>query len=135
LLEHPGVDLVTYPEPGTVVVEKAGARARVERRGDRYRYRVEKGDPLELAAVAGALFCILIAVRNRRRTGLLAPLALFAAGALPAYAFFDGHPFRIRYMTPLVPALAVCAGLGRFGAILWVKPRDVRKAAATLGAA
>jgi hypothetical protein len=29
---------------------------------------------------------------------------------------------------------AVCAGLGRYGAILWVKPRDVRKAAVTLGA-
>ena len=40
------------------------------------------------------------------------PLALFAAGTLPAYAFFDGHPFRIRYMTPLCPALAVCAALG-----------------------
>ncbi len=28
---------------------------------------------------------------------------------------------------------AVCAGAGRFGAILWVKPRDVKKAAAVLG--
>lgn len=27
----------------------------------------------------------------------------------------------------------VCAGMGRFGAILWVKPRDVKKAAAALG--
>ncbi|HEY6208853.1 MAG TPA: hypothetical protein VIW28_07330 [Gemmatimonadales bacterium] len=29
---------------------------------------------------------------------------------------------------------AVCAGMGRYGAIFWVKPRDVTKAAATLGA-
>jgi len=29
---------------------------------------------------------------------------------------------------------AVCAGMGRFGAILWVKPKDVSKAAAALGA-
>ncbi len=30
---------------------------------------------------------------------------------------------------------AICAGLGRFGAILWVKPRDVNRAAKALGAA
>ncbi len=29
---------------------------------------------------------------------------------------------------------AVCAGGGRFGALLWVKPRDVRRAAKALGA-
>ena len=29
---------------------------------------------------------------------------------------------------------AVCAGMGRYGAIFWVKPRDVAKAAAALGA-
>ncbi|MHB8455041.1 MAG: hypothetical protein ACYDDO_10175 [Acidiferrobacterales bacterium] len=30
---------------------------------------------------------------------------------------------------------AVCAGKGRFGALLWVKEKDVRKAAKALGAA
>lgn len=29
---------------------------------------------------------------------------------------------------------AVCAGAGRFGAIMWVKPRDVNRAAKALGA-
>ena len=29
----------------------------------------------------------------------------------------------------------LCAGMGRYGAILWVKPRDVNKAATSLGAA
>ena len=29
---------------------------------------------------------------------------------------------------------AVCAGMGRFGGILWVQPRDVNKAATALGA-
>ena len=28
----------------------------------------------------------------------------------------------------------VCSGMGRYGAILWVKPKDVDKAASTLGA-
>jgi hypothetical protein len=28
----------------------------------------------------------------------------------------------------------VCAGMGRYGAILWVEPKDVKKAAAALGA-
>jgi len=28
----------------------------------------------------------------------------------------------------------ICTGAGRFGALLWVKPRDVKKAAETLGA-
>ena len=73
---------------------------------------VVSGYAVEFAAVAGALACVAVALRDRRRSWLLAALALFAAGALPAYAFFDGHPFRIRYMTPLVPALASCAGLG-----------------------
>lgn len=36
-----------------------------------------------------------------------APLCLIAAAALPLYAFSNGHPIRIRYMTPLVLASAV----------------------------
>jgi hypothetical protein len=28
---------------------------------------------------------------------------------------------------------AVCSGMGRFGALLWVKPKDLKKAAAALG--
>lgn len=34
----------------------------------------------------------------------LLAVALVAAMALPAIAFFDGHPFRVRYMVPLVTA-------------------------------
>jgi hypothetical protein len=30
---------------------------------------------------------------------------------------------------------AVCAGAGRYGALLWVKPRDLKKAAKSLGVA
>ncbi|MCX5654120.1 MAG: hypothetical protein NTY65_05675 [Planctomycetota bacterium] len=51
LLEHPGVDLVTYPDGQRVSVEKKGERASVERRGNQYRYVATAGDPLELAAI------------------------------------------------------------------------------------
>ena len=34
----------------------------------------------------------------------------------------------------LIASQAVCAGAGRFGAILWVAPRDVKRAAKALGA-
>jgi hypothetical protein len=66
----------------------------------------------ESVAVVGAIACVIVACRDRGRSSLLAPLALFAVAALPVYAFFQGHPFRIRYITPLVPAVAACAGLG-----------------------
>ena len=34
----------------------------------------------------------------------------------------------------VVSSQAICAGVGRFGAILWVAPRDVKRAAKALGA-
>jgi hypothetical protein len=34
----------------------------------------------------------------------------------------------------LTALTAVCAGMGRYGGILWVAPRDVKRAAAALGA-
>ena len=40
------------------------------------------------------------------------PVALAAAAALPAYAFFEGHPYRVRYMVPLAAACTVFAGIG-----------------------
>ena len=42
---------------------------------------------------------------------MLVPLALLAAGALPLYAFYSGHPFRVRYMIPIVAVYAPLAGL------------------------
>lgn len=48
LITHPGVDVVAYDEGDAVVVVKGDAKARIERRGDRYRYRPESGDPLGL---------------------------------------------------------------------------------------
>jgi hypothetical protein len=39
------------------------------------------------------------------------PVALLAAAALPFYAMFEGHPYRIRYMVPMVAACALLSGI------------------------
>jgi hypothetical protein len=51
------------------------------------------------------------ALRRRRDAALLVPIALLAAAALPFYAMFEGHPYRIRYMVPVVAACALLCGL------------------------
>jgi hypothetical protein len=59
--------------------------------------------------LAGALSCGAAAVASRNvaiAARHLLPLALAAAAALPFYAFFSGHPIRVRYMTALVVAAA-----------------------------
>ena len=38
------------------------------------------------------------------------PIALAASIALPFYAFYSGHPFRIRYEVPLILGGAACIG-------------------------
>jgi hypothetical protein len=65
-----------------------------------------------LCGVAGAAAVLVAGLRSRSRASLLVVLAMAGAAALPWYAFFSGHPFRFRYVIPLVPALAVWAGIG-----------------------
>lgn len=68
---------------------------------------------LALALGGIALFVIVLAVvRKRQHTSLLVVLALGACITLPAYAFWNGHPFRIRYMVPVTMVLAAVTGLG-----------------------
>jgi hypothetical protein len=50
-----------------------------------------------------------LVVRDRARWAVTAALA--ASAAVPLAAFYDGHPFRIRYMVPLLAAQAVGVGL------------------------
>jgi hypothetical protein len=66
---------------------------------------------LASAAVTAAAALALRALRRERASSVL-PLALLAAGALPFVAFVEGHPYRIRYMVPLVAASATLAGIG-----------------------
>jgi hypothetical protein len=65
----------------------------------------------EIVGVAAAGFFVLRSTMRRADAALVIPAALFAAGVLPALAFYQGHPFRIRYMVPLVAACALFCGL------------------------
>jgi hypothetical protein len=66
-----------------------------------------------LALLAPVAFVIVAwrGTRSRRDAVWLVPLSLFAVSALSWYAFFEGHPFRVRYMVPIVGASVVAIGL------------------------
>jgi hypothetical protein len=65
----------------------------------------------ETVALVTAAAIVVHAARGRRPAASLLPVTLLAAGALPLYAFYSGHPFRIRYMVPLAAACAVLCGI------------------------
>jgi hypothetical protein len=69
------------------------------------------GVPLAVAGGAAALVVAGMGVWKRERAASLVLLAPLAAGALPWYAFVQGHPFRVRYMVVQVAALALVAGV------------------------
>ncbi|MGE4056761.1 MAG: hypothetical protein AB7F99_18370, partial [Vicinamibacterales bacterium] len=66
-----------------------------------------------LVALAGIGLVALLAVGLRRsaHAPVLVALSLLATAALPFAAFYSGHPFRIRYMVPLIAAQAVGVGM------------------------
>jgi hypothetical protein len=70
------------------------------------------GYVMEAVALATASILFVRAVMRRQDAALIVPVALLAAAALPFVAFFQGHPYRIRYMIPLVAACAALAGIG-----------------------
>jgi hypothetical protein len=63
---------------------------------------------------AGALLLFVAAVFSRRQAPLLLLVAPLACVALPWLAFYDGHPYRIRYMIPVgaAGALAIAGAVG-----------------------
>ena len=65
----------------------------------------------ELVALGAAALVAGRAILRRADAPQIVMLALFAAAALPLYAFYEGHPFRIRYMVPLVAACALFGGI------------------------
>jgi hypothetical protein len=72
--------------------------------------RVLTGPLTMTVASIGLVFLVIRAIVDRRSAGSLITLALLASAALPLVAFFRGHPFRIRYMIPMIPLVAIGAG-------------------------
>ncbi|HWF86575.1 MAG TPA: hypothetical protein VG222_17070 [Vicinamibacterales bacterium] len=62
-------------------------------------------------AAVGALSLLIIGAFSRRRADAWIVLSLAATAALPWAAFVKGHPFRIRYMVPLLVIEAIGAGV------------------------
>jgi len=96
-------------------------------------YRAIRQGSIDLAGtrfVTAATYAIPIlaiaALIRRNWSGLVLPIALMASIALPFYAFYSGHPFRIRYEVPLILGGAACIGAAvsmlRFAAPLVALP-------------
>jgi len=66
---------------------------------------------LAWAALASALALVVLWWRRLVPNAAIVALAWVAAAALPFYAFYEGHPLRIRYMVPSVTAAAIFSGL------------------------
>jgi hypothetical protein len=69
---------------------------------------------------------------SRRKAPLILALAMAGAVVLPWYAFYDGHPLRVRYALPLVAACAVTTAAGI--AVLWKPVRPIAAAAVLIWA-
>ena len=76
-----------------------------------YGMRLVIGTPVILLAFAGALVVLVRGLSRAEQAASLVVLALVALLALPAYAFFSGHPFRMRYMVAPSVGAAVFAGI------------------------
>jgi hypothetical protein len=82
------------------------------------------GSALPWVACAAAAWTLWSCFRSRARVGLIVPLALAGAALLPWYAYFKGHPIRLRYDVPLIAACAAITGVG-----ISLLPRRARLAA------
>jgi hypothetical protein len=76
-----------------------------------YGMRMLIGAPFLLLAFVGVLLVLAHGLSGARQGGALVVLALIALMALPAYAFFNGHPFRMRYMVAPSVGASVFAGI------------------------
>ena len=73
--------------------------------------RMLSGTSLTWIGGAGVALAVLVGLVSRKRADALTVLALLGMAAIPWTAFLDGHPFRIRYMVPLMAIEAIGAGV------------------------
>jgi hypothetical protein len=73
--------------------------------------RMLAGNPFVAMAVAGMCVVLITGLTRRERASCLVVLALAALMALPSYAFYQGHPFRMRYMVAPAVSFAVFVGI------------------------
>jgi hypothetical protein len=69
------------------------------------------GYVIEAVSLVAAAVIVWRALARKQAASLLIALALFATAALPFVAFYDGHPYRIRYMIPTAAACTLFCGL------------------------
>ena len=72
--------------------------------------RTASGQWLLTLGAAGTVALAAVGLARRQQAIALIPIALFAMAAIPWTAFVDGHPFRLRYVVPLVAMEAIGAG-------------------------
>jgi hypothetical protein len=73
--------------------------------------RMLSGTLLTWVGGAGVTLAVIVGLMSRKRSEALAVLALLGMAAIPWTAFLRGHPFRIRYMVPLMAIEAIGAGV------------------------
>ncbi|HKY22619.1 MAG TPA: hypothetical protein VJM31_15510 [Vicinamibacterales bacterium] len=76
-----------------------------------YGMRILAGTPLVLVALAGGIVLLWYGLSRQERAASLVVLALAGFMVLPAYAFYEGHPFRMRYMVAPTVGVYVLAGV------------------------
>ena len=92
--------------------------------------REVSGQLLVAIGLAGAIALVVVGLLSRRRAAALVPVSLVTMAAIPFAAFVDGHPFRIRYVVPLMAIEGIGAGV-----LAGLAPRRARVAAAVVVAA
>jgi len=86
------------------------------------------GYVVESVALVAAAWLAARALTRRSAAANLLPLTLFSAALLPFYGFFEGHPFRVRYMVVMTAACALLSGL----AVAFVRRRTAGAVLASL---